>query len=180
MTFADHEIIDIEELIATSVATDPPPPAAGDNGGPGLRLDHAAVAAMVRPIFGPRWEGKFAPLVHEHPRQIARWRLGEASPSERQQGNVRLWALRTAHRLLAAVGEDDLAYEVGRVVARREAVALERGAIAWGAAAAKVDAKLAADAEQGRDGWAAIDAKAEARRAAKAARMAEKAGDHKV
>ncbi|ARO54052.1 hypothetical protein B2G69_07770 [Methylorubrum zatmanii] len=155
-------VFDLEELLAL-------PPVAGGNGGPEMALDHAAIAAMVEPIFGVRWEGKFAPLIDEHPRQISRWRLGESSPSERQQGNVREWALMTCQRLLAAVGEDDIAYEVGRVIARQQAVALERGAAEWVAAEAKIAAKLTADAEAGRDGWAAIDAKSEARRAARAA-----------
>lgn len=138
-----------------------------------MALDHAAIAAMVEPIFGVRWEGKFAPLIDEHPRQISRWRLGESSPSERQQGNVREWALMTAQHLLASVGEDDIAFEVGSVIARRQAVAQQRVAPGWSDTVAKIAARSPEEVERSRLALEALDAKSEARRAARAARAAE-------
>jgi hypothetical protein len=162
---------DIEELIAEA----PPPPPAGGNGGPSMEPGFPALERIGRVVFADRWIGKLGAEIGVHDKTIRRWGEGEGSPSERAMTKARTWALTTAQALLRAVGEDDLAADVGAVLRRHLAPDEATVAATWAETQARVNAKVAADAQAGRDGWAEIDAKAEARRAAKAARAAASA-----
>ena len=160
-------VLDIEELLAA-----PPPPPAGGNGGPSLEPAFAALERIGRAVFLDRWIGKLGEQINVHDKTIRRWSAGEGVPSERALTKARTWALMTAQALLRAVGEDDLAADVGGVLRRHLAPDETTVAATWEETKAMVEAKLAADAAEGRDGWAEIDAKAEARRAARAERLA--------
>ncbi|MCJ2044144.1 hypothetical protein MKK58_06310 [Methylobacterium sp. J-078] len=160
---------DIEELIAEA-----PPAASGGNGGPSLEPSFATLERIGRAVFLDRWIGKLGEQINVHDKTIRRWGEGEGAVSERAMTKARTWALTTAQALLRAVGEDDLAADVGAVLRRHLAPDETTVAATWAETQARVNAKLAADAEEGRDGWAEIDAKAEARRAARAVRLAEK------
>lgn len=58
------------------------------------------------------------------------------------------------------------------MIARREAVALERGRPGWGETVAKIASRSPEEVERSRLALEALDAKAEARRAERAARAA--------
>lgn len=102
---------------------EPPPPAAGGNKGPALEEDYGFLERIGLAIYGQFWTGKLAMDVRAHPRQFRRWAEGSGKPSATVLLKARIRALRTAEALLQAVGEDDLAYQVG-VIAKRIAAPL--------------------------------------------------------
>jgi hypothetical protein len=118
---------DLDRYIAgaepAAPAEEPPPRAAGGNGGPALEEDYAFLERIGLAIYGEFWTGKLAVDVRAHPRQFRRWAEGAGKPTATVLLKARVRALKTAESLLRAVGEDDLAYQVG-VIAKRVAAPL--------------------------------------------------------
>jgi hypothetical protein len=94
-------------------------------------------------VHGTHWAGKIAHDIAVDQRQMRRWQNGEGTPTPRAMGLATDYALRTAKRLLAAVGEDALAGQVQAVIDRKAAGAVDRGRELHIAALAKAREKEA-------------------------------------
>lgn len=81
------------------------------NGGPPLAPEpsYETLARIGKPVFGDLWDGKIAAIIHQHPRQMRRWRDGQGRPTRTAIGWAQEWARTTAEQLLRAAGEADLA-----------------------------------------------------------------------
>ncbi len=136
---------EVEARAAARRSAGKPAQAVGGNGGPGLEMppSYDALERIGHVVYGSHWEGKLAEDIGESDRTIRRWRAGEAATTPEAMASARHWAIKTAGKLLAAAGEDDLA---GEVRAREQSMRLqgdERSAAKHSANVAKARAKAA-------------------------------------
>jgi hypothetical protein len=126
--------LDLVDCIAEAATRDEAAEAArhtiGGNGAPALDEppSYAALAALFRPIYGKRWDGKVAEFLGESDRTLRRWRCGQGGPTQRTMATARLHLLDMAVQCLTLIGRPDLAEAA---IAHRAAKAPRAFARGW-------------------------------------------------